>query len=729
MTPGIPRDRRRVFWGLTLLWILASQGSARATAYAADERVALQATPQGDRASVELRHPDLPDSVFVLRLPEHVVMLKGLVPRNVRWTKIDDRRWQFRWEAAPEIKQTEQTDFWGEIACGVEELSFQFVIHNPTDRPWSGERSNAFDVMTGQVPAFHDEAGQRTMVRVGPDFISLREALRGELSPDLGGRMVLAKDTTRPRFREYTERLTARTAREGSWLLALGSDSAQGATFNLQAPTSSLPQNRTWAPLQPHETCSLRGKVYLLQGSLEDLRQRFEADRGRWAGLRETWRSTLGLLSPSNVVVGRLDHAPVLCLQGADAKTRGASTEWLDAQGGRVGKNTTEPGLGIGNYLLWIDLPPQHDPWLLYSFIPKSAEAAGGARLVRVRDGSVVKEIQNVTHFGNNPSIVADLDQDGTAELVYADQKTLTCYELPSCRQRWRFDDGVVFCWSLPALVDVDGDQRPDIVFGSEYNNAAGDSSMIAINGRGERLWRTDGHSEDLGSTPVFPADVDGDGAVELIKVGLDLEHRLGQRWNHIHVFDLQGQRVRKIEFGCTGLALGDMDGDGKLEGVGLTNSRDGGNHGHREIRCVDLATGRLRWTIPVPRAYLDTNSPLMIDVDGDGSLEAIVGTGNPSGYARLPRSDPWGDLYVVGHDGDLRRHLALPGWPVNLAQCDLDDDGLSELMVVIDGQPGWLAAYKTSAPTTRRDWPTPFGSPSRRPCYATRFSTDGRLT
>ncbi|OHB78173.1 MAG: hypothetical protein A2W31_17820 [Planctomycetes bacterium RBG_16_64_10] len=215
---------------------------------------------------------------------------------------------------------------------------------------------------------------------------------------------------------------------------------------------------------------------------------------------------------------------------------------------------------------------------------------------------------------------------------------------------------------------------------------------MIAIDCHGRRLWRSDGHVEDLGSTPVFPVDLDGDGRVELVKVGLDLEHRRKQLWNHVHVFDASGQLLRKIEFGCTGIALGDLNGDGRVEGVGLTNTRDGGNSGRREIRCVDLVTGELRWATPAPRAYLDTNSPLVADVDGDGLPEVIVGTGNPSGYGRLPDSEPWGDLYVVRGDGAILERKQLPGWPVNLALCDLDPDGRGELVVVTDGRPGWLA-------------------------------------
>ncbi|MFV2066211.1 MAG: hypothetical protein ACC645_04475, partial [Pirellulales bacterium] len=174
------------------------------------------------------------------------------------------------------------------------------------------------------------------------------------------------------------------------------------------------------------------------------------------------------------------------------------------------------------------------------------------------------------------------------------------------------------------------------------------------------------------------------------------------------------GKLKSKIELGFTGIAIGDMDGDGHLDGVGLTNTRDGGHNGHREARCIDLATGRVKWTTPVERAYLDANSPIMADLNGDGNLEAVVGTGNPAGYARLPDSPPWGDLYVLDGRGQILQHIELPGWPVNLATCDVNDDGWNELLALIDGLPGTLALFQTKAPATRNDWVTPFGSPQR---------------
>ena len=440
----------------------------------------------------------------------------------------------------------------------------------------------------------------------------------------------------------------------------------------------------------------------------------------RPAPLQSAWTAPLDVHSPTNVVVGRIGDEKQLCVQGAffEGNRKLAAIQMLNDQGRILwSEQHGEDGLsfGPGAYLQWISGGVSSRPAVLYSYVPAMDQRLGGARLIAADDGQMLAEIQNLTRFGNNNSIVDDLDNDGVPELLYGDQSSITRYTLPGMQQQWHWDSGVRFCWSLPGLFDLNADQQPEIVFGSEYNNDNGSSSVLAVSVEGKPVWRSDGFKEDLGSTPIFHADVDNDGTAEILNVGLDLEHHNNQTWNHLHVLrSKDGTLLSMIEIGFTGIALGDMDQDGHLDCVGLTNTRDGGRNGHQEIRCIDLVTGKPKWSTLVPRAYLDTNSPVMADITGDGHLEAVVGTGNPAGYARLPNSKPWGDLYVVDRTGNIIQRECMDGWPVNLAFCDLDDDGLSELIVVQDGKPGTLRVYKTRAPAKQQTWPTPFGNSQR---------------
>lgn len=432
--------------------------------------------------------------------------------------------------------------------------------------------------------------------------------------------------------------------------------------------------------------------------------------------LKERFRASLPLHTPVNVVIGRLNGETLYCVQGDVVRDgrRIAAVAVVDSAG-HTSRTFEEPGptgnSQAGAYLHWI--AGDDGPMVLFSWVPDSDAVPGGANLVRLRDGEVVARIRNTTRFGNNNSMICDLDGDGRTDLLYADQRTLSLHALPDANRRWRVDTGIHFCWSLPALVDLPG-KRQAIVFGSEYNNPDGTSSLVALDMRGNVLWRTDGHAEDLGSTPVAVADVDGDGTDELLKVGLDLEHRQAQEWNHLHVFSKTGALRSRVALGFTGIAIANFDGDPALEGIGISNSRDGGSNGRREIRCMDLASGKLEWARPVDRVYLDDTSPVAGDFNGDGTPDAVVGTGNPAGYARLPDSEPWGEQYVVSNTGDILQRIKLPGRPVNSALCDTDGDGLAELITVIDGAPGSLVVYATGARSARRDWPTPFGSVRR---------------
>jgi len=72
------------------------------------------------------------------------------------------------------------------------------------------------------------------------------------------------------------------------------------------------------------------------------------------------------------------------------------------------------------------------------------------------------------------------------------------------------------------------------------------------------------------------------------------------------------------------------------------------------------------------------------------------------------------GDLYLLDGTGRILQHIVLPGYPVNFAMCDVTDNGLEELLVVINEIPGSLALYKTRSRATQDDWPTLFGSAKR---------------
>jgi hypothetical protein len=119
------------------------------------------------------------------------------------------------------------------------------------------------------------------------------------------------------------------------------------------------------------------------------------------------------------------------------------------------------------------------------------------------------------------------------------------------------------------------------------------------------------------------------------------------------------------------GPAAGDLDGDGTLEIVVSADNWPNGSSGW-------VYAYRLDGTV-VPGFPATTNgdfckSPTVVDLDGDGAAEIIVGE----------RDYPSGKVYVIGGDGAV-----LPGWPVQLnhvpaasaGAADLDADGVLEVV------------------------------------------------
>jgi len=107
---------------------------------------------------------------------------------------------------------------------------------------------------------------------------------------------------------------------------------------------------------------------------------------------------------------------------------------------------------------------------------------------------------------------------------------------------------------------------------------------------------------------------------------------------------------------------LGDVDGDGKLE-LGLT----GWEHG-QGLRCLNAATGELKWELPLEE---NPRVPVYgVDIDGDGRDEFLFAAGTT--------------LYAVNGRADAGRILwqtPLPSEPGNLALADVDADGRTEIL------------------------------------------------
>jgi hypothetical protein len=277
------------------------------------------------------------------------------------------------------------------------------------------------------------------------------------------------------------------------------------------------------------------------------------------------------------------------------------------------------------------------------------AFAADGAPLPGWPAAAVVSGAPSAV--GSSPA-VADLDGNGTDEVVVGvgtlevvDQHggvvvlnrdgTRRCsFQTGDKFDQWSgggpdgFSDGV---FSTPALGDVTGDGRPEIVFG------AWDHQIRVLDASCRQLASFDNTDTVWSSPSLF--DGDGDGRAE-IYVGGDASAFAGSpsggffralRYTGSPMLSQLWVRLSSETFQSKP-AIGDINGDGRLEVVTgngryycVTQARCGDS---TKVWAFDLATGGDVAGWPRTARY-DTflSSPALGDVNGDGRTDVVIGS------------------------------------------------------------------------------------------------------
>lgn len=249
---------------------------------------------------------------------------------------------------------------------------------------------------------------------------------------------------------------------------------------------------------------------------------------------------------------------------------------------------------------------------------------------------------------------LADLDNDGVLDVVIGvdahngNRRTgdpwdvtraggyLQAYRGTNGARLWRrhFDENIA---SSPAVADIDQDGRPEIVVGTGtwYSrdtprpNPHRGRYVTALNHDGTRLWRARTQRSNPGS-PVI-GDINGDNRLEVV---------IASRDNYVYAFDHRGRRIWRSDprtgsgnqTAIREVVLGDYSGDG-LDDVFVAIEWQTAVLSGRNGRQLTSYSRLTHDELPLYLGnYTISGAPALGDIDGNGRLELVFGSGTTGG-------------------------------------------------------------------------------------------------
>ena len=299
---------------------------------------------------------------------------------------------------------------------------------------------------------------------------------------------------------------------------------------------------------------------------------------------------------------------------------------------------------------------------------------------------------------------------------------------------------------SAPFLVDIDGDNDLDAFIGEEdgninfFRNSAGPNA--------DPVFVAEGGMAPFGLTPVgtdsapFLGDIDGDGDIDAL-VGEELgnltfyRNSAGPGVDPVFTAEGGATPLGLLDIGIdTGPFLADVDGDGDLDA--LIGEQSGQVSFFRNLAGpgVDPIFSAEGSGAPfgLPDVGYDSD-PFLVDIDGDGDLDAFVGAAE--GLIRFFRNTagPGADPVFVAEGGETPFGLVPFDFESSPFLIDIDGDG--DLDAFVGDASGFIAFYRNSAGPgvdpvfTPEGGPAPFGlipGPGRADPFFADIDGDGDI-
>jgi hypothetical protein len=371
-----------------------------------------------------------------------------------------------------------------------------------------------------------------------------------------------------------------------------------------------------------------------------------------------------------DVVVGQMDGDAALEIAATNGKVVDASTHTVQ---------WTRNG-GFGSHLKLAPLPGENYQQLVAAEAWQFVYGYDVARQIPLWSINTPQDI--------NAIAVADVDDDGTPEILIGDGQWggIHVHDLVTHAEKWEVANPEHGVTNI-AVANVNNRGAVELLWGAGWSDTGADYLYVAqTTGDHAIIWQ----SVDLEGPFLGPAigDLDGDGKKELVVCSA--YSNSGYDSGRILVFDAATLVLRRISrpvmnnrawTGVHDLKLRDLEGDGTMEVlIGADDLYDGAI----EIYGFDPTnTFTLKWTNTTQPSGSPFNFVDLADLDGNGTPEVIVGnsvahTGSEGVYVYIynyPAGDnPWRSVALATGFSKV----------TGLVVQDLDANGSKEIAALV---------------------------------------------
>lgn len=253
-------------------------------------------------------------------------------------------------------------------------------------------------------------------------------------------------------------------------------------------------------------------------------------------------------------------------------------------------------------------------------------------------------------------------------------------------------------------LADVNGDGHPDIVL-ADLSSSGGVILLLQDPAQPGQFLAPSKLATSATTASVAVADLDGDGAADIVATGYDDSGNHGAVYVFYQIASQPGTFLAAASFpagaGPQSVKTADMNGDGLTDLV-VANFGPGADGTGIAGVSVLLQDPAHAGAFLAPVSYATPGGSVDVavaDLDGDGHLDVAVANLGPA---------PGGSISVLLQDATLPGSLLSAtsymafGQPLGLAIADLNNDGLPDIaaadatsatvMLQVSGQPGMFA-------------------------------------